>query len=122
MTTDGRKIYSLADAYSKANLVTYPSRIEGFGNAFLEAIYYRRPIILNNYEIFKTDIRPKGFSVIGYDNYIDQTCIYAVQKILDDPTQVEEMVTANYEIGRKFFSYQVLERRLSSLLEVIHAR
>jgi glycosyltransferase involved in cell wall biosynthesis len=120
VTTEGKKIYSLADAYSQANLVTYPSRIEGFGNAFLEAIYHRRPIIMNNYEIFKTDIRPKGFSVIGYDNFIDQACIHAVQKILDDSTQVEEMVTANYEIGRKFYSYQVLERRLASLLEVIH--
>ncbi len=119
LTTEGKKIYSLADAYSQANLVTYPSRIEGFGNAFLEAIFYRRPIIMNNYEIFKTDIRPKGFSVIGYDSFIDQACIYAVQKILEDSTQVDEMVTANYEIGKKYYSYQVLERRLSSLLEVI---
>jgi glycosyltransferase involved in cell wall biosynthesis len=120
LTNEGKKIYSLADAYSQANLVTYPSRIEGFGNAFLEAIYYRRPIIMNSYEIFKTDIRPKGFSVIGYDNFIDQACIYAVQKILEDSAQVDEMVTSNYEIGKKYYSYQVLERRLSSLLEAIH--
>jgi glycosyltransferase involved in cell wall biosynthesis len=119
-TTHGEKIYSLADAYSQADLVTYPSQIEGFGNAFLEAIYYQRPIVLNNYEIFKTDIRPKGFKVIGYDNYIDQACIAAVQKILAEPKLVDEMVSANYQIGRKFYSYQVLERRLASLLELFH--
>jgi glycosyltransferase involved in cell wall biosynthesis len=117
-TRDGRKIYSLADAYSQADLVTYPSQVEGFGNAFLEAIYYRRPIVLNNYEIFKTDIRPKGFKVIGYDNYIDRACIAAVQKILAEPRLVDEMVSANYQIARKFYSYQVLERRLASLLEL----
>jgi glycosyltransferase involved in cell wall biosynthesis len=116
-TSEGRKIYSLADAYTQADLITYPSRIEGFGNAFLEAIYYRRPIVLNNYEIFKTDIRPKGFKVIGYDSYIDQACIESVRKILEEPQTVKEMVDANYEIGKNFYSYQVLERRLASLLE-----
>lgn len=114
------KVYSLADAYFQAELVTYPSRIEGFGNAFLEAIYHQRPIVMNNYEIFKTDIKPKGFSVIGYDNYIDQACISSVEKILDDPTHVEEIVAANYEIGRKYYSYQVLESRLTSLLQLIN--
>ena len=33
-TPDGQKIYSLADAHHPADLVTYPSSIEGFGNAF----------------------------------------------------------------------------------------
>jgi glycosyltransferase involved in cell wall biosynthesis len=119
LTSKGRKIYSLADAYTQADLITYPSRVEGFGNAFLEAIYYRRPIVLNNYEIFKTDIRPKGFKVIGYDSYIDQACIDAVRKILAEPRTVKEMVDANYEIGKKYYSYQVLEQRLASLLETI---
>jgi glycosyltransferase involved in cell wall biosynthesis len=122
ITPDGRKIYSLADAYFQADMVTYPSRVEGFGNAFLEAIFYRRPMIINNYEIFKTDIKPKGFSVIGYDNFIDRACISAIQELLENPIQVEEMVAANYEIGRKYYSYQVPERRLTTLLESIHGR
>jgi glycosyltransferase involved in cell wall biosynthesis len=37
-TRDGRKIYTLFDVYPHADLVTYPSTYEGFGNAFLEAI------------------------------------------------------------------------------------
>ncbi len=64
---DGRKIYSLWDAYPHADLVTYPSMIEGFGNAFLEAIYYKRPIVVNNYAIYATDIRPKGFKVVEFN-------------------------------------------------------
>ena len=35
-TVDGHKLYALEDAYPHADLVTYPSNIEGFGNAFLE--------------------------------------------------------------------------------------
>ena len=37
---DGRKIYTLWDIYPQADLITYPSVYEGFGNAFLEAIYF----------------------------------------------------------------------------------
>ena len=46
---DGKKIYSLEDAYLQSDLVTYPSRVEGFGNAFLESVYYKRPIIISTY-------------------------------------------------------------------------
>ena len=66
-TADGRKIYSLQDIYPHADLVTYPSIVEGFGNAFLEAIYFRKPILVNNYSIYSFDIKPKGFDVIEMD-------------------------------------------------------
>jgi mannosylglucosylglycerate synthase len=73
--TNGTKLYSLADAYHQASLVTYPSRIEGFGNAFLEAVYYRRPLLMSSYVIFMTDIQPKGFQFITFTDYIDEKCV-----------------------------------------------
>ncbi|MFV9504905.1 MAG: glycosyltransferase [Oscillochloridaceae bacterium umkhey_bin13] len=48
---NGRKIYTLDDIYRQADLVTYPSSVEGFGNAFLEAVYFRRPLVVNRYAI-----------------------------------------------------------------------
>ena len=60
---DGKKIYTLQDIYPYADFVTYPSLIEGFGNAFLETIYFKKPILVNNYSIYSTDIKPKGFVV-----------------------------------------------------------
>ncbi|MFB6356758.1 MAG: glycosyltransferase [bacterium] len=71
-TEDGRKIYSLEDIYPHADLVTYPSAYEGFGNAFIETIYFKKPILVNNYSVYAQDIRPKGFEVIEFDGYI--TC------------------------------------------------
>jgi hypothetical protein len=44
VTPDGRKIYSLEDIYPFCDLVTYPSLWKGFGNAFLEAVYFRKPM------------------------------------------------------------------------------
>ena len=58
---NGEKQYSIGDVYKCADLVTYPSGYEGFGNAFLEAIYYRKPIVLNRYSIYIVDIEPKVF-------------------------------------------------------------
>ena len=46
---DGRKIYTLEDIYPYAHLVTCPSNFEGFGDAFPEAVYFRKPIVVNIY-------------------------------------------------------------------------
>jgi glycosyltransferase involved in cell wall biosynthesis len=116
---NGRQAYSLADAYHMADLVTYPSTVEGFGNAFLETIYYRRPIVMSTYEIFRTDIQPKGFRVIGFDDFITDETVARAREILEDPSLASVMAAQNYELGRRFYSYRTLERRLALLLQDI---
>ncbi|MEA1978637.1 MAG: glycosyltransferase family 4 protein [Chloroflexota bacterium] len=115
-TEDGRKIYSLADAYQQADLVTYPSTIEGFGNAFLETLYYSRPLVISNYAIFKTDIQPKGFRVIGFDDFIEDETVKKAMAILEDPSIGEEMAEHNYQIARRHYSYRILETSLAAIL------
>lgn len=112
----GKKVYSLADAYQTADLVTYPSRIEGFGNAFLEAIYFKKPLVMSKYEIFKTDILPKGFRVIGFLDFIDSECIRMSREVLINPELSAEIAEHNYQIGRQYYSYDILEAALESLL------
>ncbi len=115
-TSDGRKIYALADIYPVADLVTYPSSLEGFGNAFLEAIYYKRPLVVNNYSIFEADIKPKGFQVIEFDGFIDEKTLEDARYILTHPERVWETCEHNYELARRYYSYTMLERRLGLLL------
>ncbi len=115
-TADGRKIYTLADVYPQADLVTYPSAIEGFGNAFLEAIYYRRPLAVNNYSIYETDLKPKGFKVIEFDGYITDSTLEHTRRILTHPEEAAAYAETNYALARRYFSYSVLERRLGLLL------
>ena len=117
LTADGRKIYTLEDIYPFADLVTYPSNFEGFGNAFLEAVYFRKPIVVNTYSIYQMDIQPKGFHVIQMDGYVtDETVRHALQ-VLNQPELCQEMVARNYEIARRCYSYTVLKRKLSGLIE-----
>jgi len=114
---DGRKIYALADAYLEADLITYPSMAEGFGNAFLEAVYYRRPILVRRYDVFRIDIEPKGFEVIAFDDFITQDTVREVEAVLDGQAPTDRILEANYNRGRQHYSYSVLERRLVTLLD-----
>jgi hypothetical protein len=116
LTKDGKKIYTLGDVYPQADLVTYPSSIEGFGNAFLEAVYYRRPILVNNYSIYEVDIKPKGFRTVWFDGFINAETLKRVRQILTDDAQAGEWAQINYQLAKRYFSFAVLERRLQSIL------
>ncbi|MBA7680044.1 Mannosylglucosylglycerate synthase [subsurface metagenome] len=115
-TSDGRKIYTPKDIYHHADLVTYPSNFEGFGNAFLETIYFRRPIVVNNYSVYAADIKPKGFEAIELDDYVDSKAVELTKKVLETPVLAKEMVEHNYELGKRYYSYSVLRQKLKALL------
>ena len=121
-TEDGRKIYSLQDIYRHADMITYPSLQEGFGNAFLEAIYFRKPVLVNNYEIYFYDIKPKGFDVIEMDGFITDSTVSATVEALSNPSRVQEMTDLNYKLGQKYYSFTVLEQKLQSLFSVFFGR
>jgi glycosyltransferase involved in cell wall biosynthesis len=112
-TSDGRKIYTLEDIYPYADLVTYPSTFEGFGNAFLETLYFKKPIVVNTYSIYIKDIQPKGFKVIEIDGYVTDQAVEHTKQVLDNPELCKEMVDHDYALAKKYFSYTVLERILS---------
>jgi glycosyltransferase involved in cell wall biosynthesis len=113
---DGRKVYSLWDLYPHADLVTYPSVYEGFGNAFLEAVWMRRPIVVNNYSIYATDIRPKGFAAIEIDDYVTDASVVQVREVLLNPAVGERMAQKNYHLAAQYFSYKMLRRKLRTEL------
>ena len=116
MTPDGRKIYTLGDIYPQSDLVTYPSSLEGFGNAFLEAVYYQRPLVVNNYSIYESDIKPKGFQVIEFDGFISDETLEQARYVLTHPEETRKQCEHNYELARRYYSYSMLERRLQVLL------
>ena len=118
-TKKGEKIYTLEDIYPHADLVTYPSTLEGFGNAFLEAIYYSKPIVVNTYSIYSLDIKPKGFNVIELDGYVTKKAVEQTRKVLKDPLTCRNMTRRNYDIAWQFYSYSVLEQNLTGILNII---
>jgi glycosyltransferase involved in cell wall biosynthesis len=112
----GRKTYTLWDVYPHADFVTYPSLYEGFGNALLEAIYFRKPVLINRYSVYVADIAPLGFDFVEVDGWITDESISEVRRLLDDPGRRQTMVDKNYELARRHFSFGVLADAMERLL------
>jgi mannosylglucosylglycerate synthase len=112
----GQKVYTLFDIYPHADLVTYPSHYEGFGNAFLEAIYFRKPVVVNNYAVYARDIAPLGFKTIEMSQVLSNHAVALTREILSNPALREEWAETNYLLGLKYFSYSVARRKLAARL------
>jgi len=108
--------YSLWDVYPHADFITYPSLYEGFGNAFLEAVYFKKPLLINRYAIFVKDIEPKGFDLVVMDGFLTKKNIAAVKEIIESPERCRQMVEFNFAIAAKHYSYAILRRWLGTLM------
>ena len=111
-----RTQFSLWDIYPFADFITYPSLCEGFGNAFLEAVYFKKPILINRYATFVRDIEPLGFDLAVMDGYLSKKTVTKVKEILESPQRCRKMVDWNYRIAAKHFSYTELCRQLMAIL------
>ena len=107
---------SLWDIYPHADFITYPSLYEGFGNAFLEAIYFKKPLLINRYAIFVKDIEPQGFDLVVMDGYLTRRNVEAVREVLGSSSRRERMVAHNYQVAARRYSYGILRERLGSLM------
>jgi len=117
-TADGRPVYSLSDGYAHARACTFFSSYEGFGNAFVECILARKPIFLNNYRpVYWPDIGSKGFrTVMLEDNQLTAEAVEEARRLLRDDALRRQVTEHNFALGKRHFSFQVLEDRLTRLL------
>ncbi len=107
--------------YDRCDFVTFPSRSEGFGNAFIEAVYFKKPLLVNRYETFVRDIEPLGFDVVTMDGILDDHQIGEVNHLLACPERQAEMTRRNFEIARRHFSYRQVDYPLKAILEKLAA-
>jgi glycosyltransferase involved in cell wall biosynthesis len=109
--------YSLWDVYPYADFITFPSLYEGFGNAFLEGIYFKKPILINRYATFVRDIEPLGFDLAVMDGYLSKKTVQTVVELLESPRRKKQMVDNNYRIAAIHYSYSVLRSQLTAVLK-----
>ena len=114
---NGHKMYSLWDAYLHADLVTYPSIYEGFGNALLEAIFAQKLVVVNRYPVYNADIKPLGFKFIELDGFVDDASVEMTRQLLKNPEEVRRMAGSNFAIAREHYSLEVLERLLVEVMK-----
>jgi len=127
---NNNKIYSLWDAYVFADIITYPSIQEGWGNQFLEGLFAKKPMLIFEYDVYKEDIKGKGFKVISLGSKyklneyglakVDKRAIKDAAKecikLLIDKNYREKMIEENFQLGRKYLSYKSLEEKLKMII------
>ncbi|HET9878255.1 MAG TPA: glycosyltransferase family 4 protein [Candidatus Limnocylindria bacterium] len=108
--------HSLSDAYLAADLITYPSLYEGFGNALVEALFYGTPVVVNRYSVYDADIRPLGLRLVEINGGITDATVADVRDVLADAERRARDARHNFAVGREHLGYDVLRRALETLL------
>ena len=122
------KRYTLWDAYAHADLVTYPSVWEGWGNQFIEAVFAKKPVVLFEYPVFEADIKPAGYDFISLGNRysrqqdtglvsVPEHCVREAAEravaVLADPGTPDRL-ERNFRIGQRHHDLTRLEEALAA--------
>jgi glycosyltransferase involved in cell wall biosynthesis len=111
-----RRVYTLWDAYRNADFVTYPTVQEGYGNQLVEAILFKKPIVMTPYSVYKEDIKPLGFETVEMPDKVTAEVVSRVTELISDKSNVEAMVNRNFELGQKYMSYEATSEKIKKLL------
>ena len=129
---NSKKIYSLWDVYTYADIITFPSIWEGWGNQFIEAVFAGKPVVVWEYPVFKADIKPEGYKVIslgdkiierGYDDLwqvSDNNLKHAVDETEEWITDENLIKTLeeNFKIGEINHGFSIVEEFLKKELNI----
>jgi glycosyltransferase involved in cell wall biosynthesis len=109
--------FTLWDIYPCADLITFPSICEGFGNALLEAVYFKKPVLVNRYATFIRDIEPKGFELIVMDGFLTKKTVRQAKETIESSELKDKMVNTNYDVASRHYSYAILQNRLNTIMK-----
>jgi hypothetical protein len=120
----GKKLYTNRDVLAHADLVTYLPIWEGFGNALIETIAARVPLIVTTYLVYKTDIMGMGLKNIEirdrYDDHgrlvIEDHTLTEIHDLLTNQDEKRRVVNENFEIARRYFGFETLQAKLNGVI------
>ena len=113
---NGHKVYSLWDIYPHAHFITYPSTIEGFGNALVETVYFRKPLIVHTYPIYLADIKTAGIKAVEFNHDITEDVLEQTRRMINDEGYRQDVVEHNYQVGMDNFSYSTASHSIERIL------
>jgi glycosyltransferase involved in cell wall biosynthesis len=111
-----RRLFAVTDSYLEADLVTFPSLYEGFGNALIETVYFGKPLVVNRYPVYDADIRPLGFRFIEIDGAITTATVASVRAALRDQDRRAEDAAHNYAVAHRHLGFTMLQQRLAEII------
>lgn len=129
----GEDLGRLFDIYCHADLVTYTTYHEGWGNQLLEGLAAAKPMVAFEYPVFVSDIAGYGFDLVSMGRNVprqkdasgllvtpDGVCQNAAvqaARLLSDRDEINRVTQRNLDIVKRHLSFDALRRILSSALE-----
>jgi glycosyltransferase involved in cell wall biosynthesis len=113
---NGRKVFTLWDIYPHAHFITYPSTYEGFGNALIETLYFRKPLIVHTYPMYLSDIKSVGVQAVEFYHDLTDDVLAQTRRMIDDAALRAQMTEQNCEVGFDYFSYVILRETVDRAL------
>jgi glycosyltransferase involved in cell wall biosynthesis len=100
--------FSIADVYAASDVVVLSSTWEGFGNATIESVAFRRPLARHRYLVM-AEIERHGL------RFFDLDAIESLEKFVERPDN--ELLDENVAIARRVYDLSLLPGRLRALLD-----
>jgi glycosyltransferase involved in cell wall biosynthesis len=100
--------FSIADVYAASDVVVLSSTWEGFGNAAIESVAFRRPLARRRYPVM-AEIERHGL------HFFDLDAIESLEKFVELPDT--ELLDENVRIARQVYDLALLPGRLAALLD-----
>jgi len=122
-TNGNCKRYNINDAYLRADLVTFPSIQEGFGNPVIEAALHRKPLFVNRYPVLNDilELTDGQFDFIIIDGKVNNKAVERVNRVLTDEKLRSKMVKHNFAVARQYFSIEYLPGRIEKLIRSLRS-
>jgi glycosyltransferase involved in cell wall biosynthesis len=114
-----RRIFAVTDSYLEADLVTFPSLHEGFGNALIETVYFGKPLVVNRYPVYTSDIKPLGFRFVEIEGAITDATVTEVRDLLRDGERRASNAAHNFAIARSHLGFTMLQERLAAAIDSV---
>ena len=116
-----KKYYSFyevpAIVASMGGIGTYFSEIEGFGNNLLEMVSFGLPVVINKYDVYRSDIEELGFRFPSVENCtLTDEIVDEAYKLLTDYKKRNEMVHHNMGILNRKLDHRIIAEKLKPLV------
>jgi len=107
----------------RGGMGTYFSEIEGFGNNLLEMMALGLPVIINKYDVYKSDIEEFGFDLVAIENcMLTDDVVNQSYQLLCNPRIRNEMVCRNLKILNEKLDHKIIAEKLQPLVSKMFTR
>ncbi len=111
-----KDIPSIVAAYG--GIGTYFSEVEGYGNNLLEMMSMGLPVVINKYDIYRTDIEHLGFELPSIENKkLTNNIIEQAYTLLTNYTERNRVIEHNLQVLEDNLHHRVMANKLNPLIE-----